>query len=103
MHVTPLPAGVGDGSVGPNGRQVLRAVLSRLSRTSGPSPVLPLAAGSADGSPPRTLISNGARQSLFKSKPPYETSFLKKLYDLFSLRNAIHLRRPRKGNMKTCS
>lgn len=30
-------------------------------------------------SPPRTLISNGARQSLFKSKPPCETSFLKKL------------------------
>lgn len=38
--------------------------------------------------PPRTLISNGARQSLFKSKPPYETSFLKELEDLVFLWSA---------------
>lgn len=51
-------------------------------------------------SSPRTLISNGARQSLFKSKPPYETSFLKKLYDRgFSLRNAMNLRQPGKENI----
>lgn len=29
--------------------------------------------------PPRTLISNGARQWIVKSKPPYETSFLREL------------------------
>lgn len=53
-------------------------------RDSGAVPVIPFA-----WSPPRTLISNGARQSLFKSKPPYETSFLEKLYDPCFLQNAL--------------
>lgn len=54
--------------------------------------------------PPRTLISNGARQSLFKSKPPYETSFLKKLHDRYFLQNCFlktNSRKPRKEKVGT--
>lgn len=52
-------------------------------------------------SPPRTLISNGARQSLFKSKPPCETSFLKKFCHLFLLYNELLERAPDNLERKT--